>query len=209
MMPVLDGWATALKMRRAEEEHDWLSVPIVAYTSEDVPLGSPMWMRCIESGMNDVVVSTRRGPGSSRRSNLACSGWAGPGGALSRCNPWAGNACSDAARWGSPHTLGLECCASCVLHACGSTAPAHLGCRMKSERGAGQAEAHTTPSLFYRPAGQAHRQVLHLPATVAIRALLGHPSPSPAPLSLQQLHPQPTILPGSLLQWQLPGQQLL
>lgn len=57
MMPVLDGWSTALKIRRIEEDNEWHPAPIIAYTSEDVPQGSPNWQRCIQSGMNDVVVS--------------------------------------------------------------------------------------------------------------------------------------------------------
>lgn len=55
-MPVLDGWATVTKMRSFEEEHGMVQVPIVAYTSEDVSLGSPGWARCIEIGFSAMVV---------------------------------------------------------------------------------------------------------------------------------------------------------
>ena len=60
MMPVLDGFRTALNMRRIEAERNWLRVPIVAHTSEHVPRGSPLWARCMESGMDEVVVSWSR-----------------------------------------------------------------------------------------------------------------------------------------------------
>lgn len=58
IMPLLDGWQTTLKVRKLETANGWSTpVPIVAYTSEDVHKGSPLWQRCIQSGMNDVVVS--------------------------------------------------------------------------------------------------------------------------------------------------------
>ena len=58
IMPLLDGWQTTLKVRKLETANGWRTpVPIVAYTSEDVHKGSPLWQRCIQSGMNDVVVS--------------------------------------------------------------------------------------------------------------------------------------------------------
>ncbi|GAB4817804.1 hypothetical protein N2152v2_004850 [Parachlorella kessleri] len=72
-MPVLDGWATVTKMRSFEEEHGMVQVPIVAYTSEDVSLGSPGWARCIEIGFSAMVGS--RSSGSFVQYLGTSSGW--------------------------------------------------------------------------------------------------------------------------------------
>ncbi|KAL4422584.1 hypothetical protein ABPG75_008781 [Micractinium tetrahymenae] len=55
MMPVCNGIQAVLSIRSAESRQGWLPVPIVAYTSEDVAAGSPLWHECMQSGFNDVV----------------------------------------------------------------------------------------------------------------------------------------------------------
>lgn len=68
MMPVCNGIQAVLSIRSAESRQGWLPVPIVAFTSEDVAHGSPLWHECMQSGFNDVVVSSALGlpPGVSR-----------------------------------------------------------------------------------------------------------------------------------------------
>lgn len=60
MMPVCNGIQAVLSIRSAESRRGWLPVPIVAFTSEDVARGSPLWRECMQSGFNDVVVSAPR-----------------------------------------------------------------------------------------------------------------------------------------------------
>ncbi|KAI7839137.1 hypothetical protein COHA_007140 [Chlorella ohadii] len=55
VMPVWDGFRAALSIRSAENQRGWQQVPIVAYTSEDVQHGSPLFDKCMASGFNGVV----------------------------------------------------------------------------------------------------------------------------------------------------------
>lgn len=72
-MPVCNGIQAVLSIRSAESRQGWLPVPIVAFTSEDVAHGSPLWLECMQSGFNDVVVSGGGGTeGPGPRLVLAC-----------------------------------------------------------------------------------------------------------------------------------------
>ena len=56
-MPELDGFSTIAQLRHLESQKGREPLPVVGFTSEDAVPGTELHSKCLECGMNDVVVS--------------------------------------------------------------------------------------------------------------------------------------------------------
>ncbi|KAL4424754.1 hypothetical protein ABPG77_000097 [Micractinium sp. CCAP 211/92] len=131
MMPVCNGIQAVLSIRSAESRQGWLPVPIVAFTSEDVAHGSPLWLECMQSGFNDVVPKPMN-----------------KGFAVQLLCRWMPSLRQRAAAPCSPATRGSSSVDGVVCSACGGSAATAAPC---SRCGSGSSSAKVAATLMQPP----------------------------------------------------------